>query len=89
MPMKEWRADVKGLSIRVGNSWTGGTALYIDRECRDRNTRWFAFTRRLWLSAPLKQGEPESGLVQVIVKDLFAVTAQIVVAGEPVAGDAI
>jgi hypothetical protein len=37
MPRKEWTAAVNGHDIRVVNSWTGGTALYIDGECRDRN----------------------------------------------------
>ena len=88
MPMKEWVATVKGHSIRVVNTWTGGTSLYIDGECRDRNTGWFALTRKLWLSAPLTQGDPQSGQVQVFVKAIFSVKAQIMVDGEPVAGDA-
>lgn len=87
MPMKEWVTEVKGRSIRVVNTWTGGTSLYIDGECRDRNTGLFALTRRLWLSAPLTQGDAGSGLVQVFVRGLFSVKAQIVVAGEVVAGD--
>jgi len=89
MSMKEWVAVVKGRSIRVVNSWTGGTSLYIDGECRDRNAGWFAPRRKLWLSAHLTQDDPESGLVQVFVKAVFSVKAQIVVAGETVAGDAI
>lgn len=89
MPMKEWSAEADGHSIRVVNTWTGGTSLYIDGECRDRNTGWYAPRRTLWLSAPLIQGAPESALVQVFVKALFSVKAQIVVAGKAVAGDAI
>ena len=90
MPMKEWSAQVDGHSIRVVNTWTGGTSLYIDGECRDRNTGWFAPRKTLWLSAQLMLGAPERGLVQVFVKaSLFSVKAQIVVAGKSVAGDAI
>lgn len=89
MPIKEWSAVVNGRNVRVVNSWTSGTRLYIDGECRDRNTGWFAPTKTLWLSAPLTQGAPESGLVQVFVRALFSVKAQIVVAGKAVAGDAI
>lgn len=89
MPRKEWIAAVNGHDIRVVNSWTGGTALYIDGECRDRNAGLFAPTKTRWLSARLKQGDPESGLVEVFVEALFSVKAQIVVAGHPVAGDSI
>jgi hypothetical protein len=88
MPMKEWVATVNGHSIRVVNTWTGGTHLYIDGECRDRNKGWFALTRKLWLSAPLTQDASQGDLVQVFVKAVFSVKAQIVVAGQPVAGDA-
>lgn len=89
MPLKEWFAEVNGHKIRVENTWTGGTRLYIDGECRDRNTGWFALSRTRWLSAPLKHGEPDCELVEVFVKALFTVKAQIVVAGKPVAGDAL
>ncbi len=89
MPVKEWGAVVKGRKIRVVNTWTRGTTLYIDGECRDRNTGWFAPTRTLWLSAPLAKEDPESDLVQVFVKAVFSVKASIVVAGEPVAGDTV
>lgn len=89
MPRKEWTAAVNGHDIRVVNSWTGGTALYIDGECRDRNSGLFALTKTRWLSARLNQGAPESGLVEVFVEALFSVKAQIVVAGVPVAGDSL
>ena len=89
MPIKEWSTVVNGRNVRVVNSWTGGTKLYIDGECRDSNTGWFAPTKTLWLSASLAQGAAESGLVQVFVRAIFSVKAQIVVAGKVVAGDAI
>ena len=88
MPLKEWTAEVAGHKIRVENTWTGGTRLYIDGECRDRNGSWFALSRKRWLSAPLKRDLPDSPLVEVFVKALFDVEAQITVAGRLVAGDA-
>jgi hypothetical protein len=87
MPMKEWAAVANGHNIRVVNTWTGGTNLYIDGECRDRNTGRYAIRKTLWLSAPLTQGDPESGLVQVFVKAIFTVKAQILVSGKPIGGD--
>ncbi|HEX9916435.1 MAG TPA: hypothetical protein VGB16_01740, partial [candidate division Zixibacteria bacterium] len=83
MPMKEWFAEAEGHKIRVENTWTGGTRLYIDGECRDRNTGWFAASKTRWLSAPLKPGDPKSATVEVFVKALFTVKAQICVAGKP------
>ena len=87
MPQKEWKAHVAGREIRVVNSWTGGTHLYIDGDRRDHNGGWFAPAWRNWLSARLVQGDPQSDLVEVRVKALLTVKAQIVVNGQFVAGD--
>lgn len=87
MSLKEWSAEIDGHKIRVANTWTGGTRLYIDGECRDHNTGWFAPSKTRWLSAPLELEEPESKLVEVFVKAVLTVKAQICVAGKLVSGD--
>ena len=88
MPMKEWTTNVDGHHIRVVNTWSGGTRLYIDGECRDRNYGMFAPGWRFWLSARLLQGDIRSPLVEVEVCALMRVKARILVDGTPVAGDA-
>ncbi len=87
MPQKEWTTHVQGREIRVVNSWTGGTRLYIDGDCRDRNSGMFAPTWRKWLSARLVQGDPASALIEVRLVALVHVKAQILVNGQFVAGD--
>ena len=87
MPQKEWVTEVKGHEVRVVNTWTGGTRLYIDGECRDRNAGLFAPTWRSWLSARLIQGDTSSDLVEVRIVALLQVKAQILVNGVFVAGD--
>ncbi len=87
MPMKEWKATVQGHAVRVVNSWTGGTRLYIDGECRDRNHGLFAPSWRPWLSARLRQGDIASPLVEVEICALLQVKARIRVDGQFVAGD--
>ena len=87
MPQKEGVADVSGHQIRVVNTWTGGTRLYIDGECRDRNHGLFAPSWTQWLSARLIQNDPKSDLVEVFVMALVGVKAQIKVNGNYLAGD--
>jgi len=84
---KEWKAQVAGHEIRVVNSWTGGTHLYIDGDRRDHNAGLFAPTWRNWLSARVVRGDAQSDLVEVRIKALVAVKAQILVNGQLVAGD--
>lgn len=88
MPMKEWTATVDGHQIRVVNTWSGGTRLYIDGEPRDRNYGMFAPSWRPWLSARLLQGDIRSPLVEVELCALLQVKARILVDGQFVAGDA-
>lgn len=87
MPMKEWTTAVEGHQVRVVNSWTSGTRLYIDGDCRDRNHGLFAPTWRPWLSARLHHGDPASPLVEVEICALLQVKARILVDGQFVAGD--
>ena len=87
MPQKEWKAQVSGREVRVVNSWTGGTHLYIDGDRRDHNSGLFAPTWRNWLSARLVQGDPASDLVEVRLRALVTVKVQILVNGQVVAGD--
>lgn len=88
MPMKEWTASVDGHEVRVVNTWSGGTRLYIDGECRDRNHGLFAPTWRRWLSARLVQGDIHSRLVEVEICAMLQVKARILVDGQFLAGDA-
>lgn len=87
MFQKEWIAHLRGHEIRVVNSWTGGTRLYIDGECRDRNGGLFAPVWTPWLSARLVRDERASDLVEVHVVALLRVKAEIRVNGEYFAGD--
>lgn len=87
MPKKEWVAHHDGQEIRVVNTWTGGTRLYINGECRDRNDGWFALGWTPWLSARLSQADPGSALVEVFVAALLRVKAEIRVDGQYLAGD--
>lgn len=87
MFQKEWTAQVGGHDIRVVNSWTGGTRLYIDGNCRDRNHDLFAPTWKRWLSARMIEGDAHSDLVEVRLIALVHVRVQILVNGQFVAGD--
>ena len=87
MPVKEWTAEAKGHKIRVVNTWTCGTKLFIDEEFRDKNDSWIALRKTRWLSAPLEKGAPESGWVEVHLRALFLVRAEILVDGVRIAGD--
>lgn len=87
MPQKEWVTQVKGREVRVVNSWTGGTRLYIDGDCRDRNSSLFAPVWTDWLSARLVHGDPASDLIEVRIVALLHVKAQILVNGQFVEGD--
>lgn len=87
MPQKEWKAQLGVHEIRVVNSWTGGMHLYIDGDRRDHNGGLFAPAWRRVLSARAVQGDAQSELVEVRVKALLTVKAQILVNGQLVAGD--
>ncbi|MDR2452916.1 MAG: hypothetical protein LBE85_14395 [Candidatus Accumulibacter sp.] len=87
MPQKEWVAGINGHRIRVVNTWTGGTHLYIDGERRNSNRGLFAMDWTPWLSARTVPDDPESELVEVYVKARLAVKAQIHVNGHHLAGD--
>ncbi|KPN16977.1 hypothetical protein AO715_02500 [Xanthomonas sp. Mitacek01] len=87
MLQKEWSTRVHDHEIRVVNSLTGGTRLYIDGDCRDRNSSLFAPVWTKWLSARLVQGDPTSDLIEVRVVALLNVKAQILVNGQYMAGD--
>lgn len=87
MPQKEWTTVVAGHEVRVVNSWTGGICLYIDSECRDRDTRPFTPRWRNSLSTRLVPSDASSDLIEVRVVALLNVKAQILVNGELVAGD--
>lgn len=89
MPKKEWTTQVAGREVRVVNSWTGGTRLYIDGDCRDRNDGLFAPGWTRWLSARLVEGDAASDLVEVHVAALLRVRARILVNGRIVAGDGL
>lgn len=87
MPQKEWKATVAGREVKVVNTWTGGTRLYINGDCRDRNSGMFAPVWTDWMSARLIEGDPSSDLLEVRVVAIFGVKAQIVVNGKVVSGD--
>ena len=87
MPQKEWTAQVTGHDIRVVNTWTGGTSLYINGDCRDKNHGFFALTWSRWLSARLIQNDANSDLIEVYVVALIKVKAQIRVNGKYLAGE--
>ena len=86
MPQKDWFGEVDSHEIRVVNSWTGGTRLYIDGDCRDTNRGLFAPTWTRWLSARLVQNDPKSDLVEVYLVALVNFKVQIRVNGDYVAG---
>ena len=87
MPQREWTADVNGHTVRVVNTWTGGTRLYIDGERRDSNHGLFALDWTHWLSARVMPNDPKSDLIEVYVKAVAGVKAQIRVNGEYFSGD--
>ncbi len=87
MPQKQWTTRVAGHEIRVVNTWTGGTRLYIDGDCRDRNNGLFAPGWTRWLSARLVEGDADSDLVEVDIVARVRVKARILVNGRIVAGD--
>jgi len=87
MPKKEWTAQAAGHDIRVVNSWTGGTRLYINGDCRDRNHGLFALTWSRWLSARLIPNDANSDLIEVYVVALINIKAQIRINGQYFAGD--
>lgn len=87
MPQKEWTADINDHNIRVVNSWTGGTRLYIDGERRDSNHGLFAFDWTPWLSARVTPNDAKSDLVEVYIKAIVGTKVQIRVNGEYFAGD--
>jgi hypothetical protein len=89
MPQEEWSTDVQGHAIRVTNSWMGGAKLYIDGEWRDINKKMIADPSKPALSARLLQGNSESALVEVFMKAMFTVKAEICVDGKQVVGDVL
>lgn len=89
MAHKEWVANVDGHQVRVVNSWTGGTRLYIDGERRDSNHGLFAPDWTHWLSARVVPNDLNSALVEVYIKALFTVKVKIHVNGQQFSGDTI
>jgi hypothetical protein len=89
MPQKEWSTEVQGHTIKVTNSWMGGAKLYIDGECRDTNNKMIADPNKPALSARIVKENPQSPLIEVFVKAIFAVKASICVDGKQVAGDVL
>jgi hypothetical protein len=87
MPQKAWVAHHDGREIRVVNTWTGGTRLYVDGECRDRNHGLWAPRWTWWLSSRLDRDDPSSPLVEVYVAALVRVRAEIRIDGVVVGGD--
>jgi hypothetical protein len=87
MPQKEWIAHHNGHEIRVVNTWTGGTRLYVDGECRDHNGGWYAPDWTWWLSTRLVRDDPKSDLVEVFVRALLHVKAEIRLNGKHLAGE--
>lgn len=87
MPLKQWTMQHGGHEIRVVNTWTGGTRLYIDGELRDRNSGLYAPEWTWWLSARLRRDDPTSDLVEVYVVAVLKVKAQIRVNGQYAGGD--
>lgn len=88
MPKKEWVAKHNGSEIRVTNTWTGGTKLYIDGDCRDTNNDMLAFSRKTpMLSARVTTANSEPFLVEVYIKALLTVKAKICVNGKQIGGD--
>lgn len=67
---KEFEFTVKNHKVKIVNSWIRGAKLYIDGECRDQDTSFFANGNTVLLSANL--GElgileifPRSALISV------------------------
>jgi hypothetical protein len=88
MPQKVWIAEVDGHPIRVENTWTGGTKLYVDGECRDTFNGLVADPGRPSLSARIVAGNSQSPLIEVYLKAVFTVRAKICLDGRQIAGDA-
>ena len=87
MGQKEWMADINGHQVRVANSWSGGTTLYIDGDRRDSNRGLSAVKWTRWLSARSVPNDPKSDLIEIYVKAIFRVKVQIYVNGQRRAGD--
>ena len=87
MPQKEWIAHHNGHEIKVVNTWTGDTKLYVDGECRDRNSGLSAPQWTWWLSTRLVRDDPASDLVEVYIQAILNVKAEIRLNGQYLAGD--
>lgn len=87
MPTKEWVAHHGGHEIKVVNTWTGGTRLYINGDLRDSNNGQSALDWTFWLSARIVRDDPASDLIEVYVKALWSVDAEIRLNGHYLAGE--
>ncbi|ARD42926.1 hypothetical protein [Colwellia sp. PAMC 21821] len=61
---KEFEFTVKDHNVKIVNTWARGIKLYIDGDCRDQDTSFFANGRTALLSAKLG----ELGILEVFPK---------------------
>ncbi|ASP47326.1 hypothetical protein [Cognaticolwellia beringensis] len=61
---KEFEFTVKDHKVKIVNSWSRGTKLYIDGDCRDQDTSFLANGKTALLSAKLG----ELGILEVFPK---------------------
>jgi hypothetical protein len=80
---KEWFADYGGYKIRVVNTWFGGAKLYINGECRDKNSAFIALGETL-LSAKLNEA---GDIVEVSISAVLTTKAKILVNKTQIGGD--
>lgn len=67
---KEFEFTVRGHKVRIVNSWIRGAKLYIDGECRDRDSTLLASGKSALMSASLG----ERGILEIFPKSaLFSV----------------
>jgi hypothetical protein len=84
---KESVTEFQEREIRVTNAWLGGARLYIDGECRDKNTKLLANPSAPSLSARFEHQIPDSPLAEVFAEAVVTVKARICVNGKRIAGD--
>ncbi|HQR22991.1 MAG TPA: histidine kinase [Burkholderiaceae bacterium] len=89
-PSRTWTAEVDGLSIRVVDSWFGGTELWIDGGLHGTYTGiWSLPPDEPVLSATVRGASGREHGIEVILQAWsFNIRAAILVDGERIAGDA-
>lgn len=61
---KEFEFTVKGHKVKIVNTWVRGAKLYIDGECRDRDSTLLANGKSVLMSASLG----ELGILEIFPK---------------------